>query len=272
MAVSLSSIAKGQRLRPPKVVMYGVGGIGKTSFAASAPDPIFICTEDGLGALDIDRFEIREDDALIKTWQELLDCLTALYVEDHNYKTVVIDTLDFAEPMLWAHTADKHGKADIESFGYGKGYVYALDEFRTMLAGLDALRNEKNMIVIVLAHCEAKKFNSPDSDAYDRWKLNVRDNLAALVHDWSDALLFTNYRAHVVKEDAGFNKERARGVGMGERVIYTEARPAWQAKNRYSLPPELIMTKDNSWMVFQNAVVAAQTAVIPKQEEGQGNG
>ncbi len=266
MAISLSSIAKGQRLKPPKITMYGVGGIGKTSFAASSPKPIFIMTEEGQGKLDIERFEIREGDPVVKSFQEILDCVEALHTQEHTYRTVVLDTLDFSENMLWKHTADKYGKADIEAFGYGKGYTYALDEFRVLLDGLDTLRNEKGMIIIILAHCDIKKFDSPDSDSYDRYKLNVRDNLGALVHDWSDAMLFVNYRSHIIKEDKVFNKQKKRAVGMGERVVYTEARPAWQAKNRYDLPPELILPKVNPWLVLQNAIVAANSAVI--QTEG----
>lgn len=238
-----------------------------TTFAASAPNPIFLCTEEGQGALDIARFEPRDGDPIIESWPELLECVGALYNEEHDYQTVVIDTLDFAEPLLHKHTAKEHGKKDIEAFGYGKGYTYALDEARILLAGLDALRNDRGMVIVLLAHCEVKKFDSPDSDSFDRWKLRLRDNFAALVHDWSDALLFINYRSRIVKEDAGFNKERSRAVGHGERVIYTEARPAWQAKNRYALPPELIITNvERPWLVLQNAIAEAHSADVTQED------
>lgn len=266
MAISLADVtAKGQRLKPPKVVLYGVGGIGKSTFAASAPNPYFIMTEEGQGALDIARYEIREGDPVVRSWQEILDCLTLLSNEDHDYKTVVIDTIDFAEPLMWKHTCEKHNKPDIESFGYAKGYTYTLDDLRVLLAGLDWLRNNKNMIIILLAHSDVKKFDLPDSTSFDRWRLRMHEKAAAIIHDWSDAVLFANYRAHVVKDDAGFGKERARAVGHGERVVFTEERPAWLAKNRYSLPSELILPKENSWMVFQNAIVAAQSASLPKE-------
>ncbi len=265
MAISLNNIGRGQNLKPPKVVLYGVGGIGKTSFAASAPNPIFICTEDGLGALDFERFESNAGDPTVKSWQEILECVSILYREDHEYQTLVIDTIDFAEPMLHKYTADKHNKADIEAFGYGKGYVKALDELRVLLEGLDALRNQKGMCIILLAHCSAKKFESPDTESYHRWNLKLHEKASELIHDWSDALLFANYRSNIIKEDAGFNKQRKRAVGQGERVIFTEARPAWQAKNRYRLPSELIMPIDNSWMVFQNAIAASHSATLPNE-------
>jgi hypothetical protein len=262
MAINLSSIATGQRIKPPKVCLYGVGGIGKTTFAAAAPNPIFLFTEEGQGRLDVPRFELRENDPVIRTWAELLECVGALYTEDHEYGTVVIDTLDFAEPLPWRHTAAIHSKDDIEAFGYGKGYIYACDEARILLQGLDALRNDKGMAIVLLAHSDTKKYEAPDHEPYDRYKLRLHDRLANLVHDWSDAMLFANWRVHVVKDTQGKGKgarETARGVGSGERVMFTEERPAWWAKNRYGLPFEMPL----SWEALQEAIAAG---VLPQKE------
>jgi len=268
MAVSLDSISTGKAIKPPKITVYGVGGIGKTTFALSAPKPIYLPTEDGLGLMEpgVERFDITHEDGttekMIKTWGELLECIGVLYAGEHEYQTVIVDTLDFAEPMLWRHTADKYGKDDIEAFGYGKGYVYAADEARVLLAGLDALRDQ-GMGIILLAHSDTKKYDAPDHEAYDRYKLRLHDRFANLVHDWSDALLFANWRTHIVKDVKGSGKtkkETARGVGQGERLMYTEERPAWWAKNRYRLPLELPM----DWAAFQDAVTASIAASTPK--------
>lgn len=253
--IDLNSIRRGPRIKPPKVVLYGVGGIGKTTWAANAPSPIFLFTEEGQGSLDVARFELRDNDPVLRSWQELLDCVSALYSQDHDYGTVVIDTLDFAEPMLWEYTAAKHGKDNIEAFGFGKGYGYAVDEARQLFQGLEALRNERGMAVVILAHSETKRFESPDVESYDRYKLRLQDRLAAFVHDWSDALLFANYQTHVVKDKEEFNKERRRAVGQGKRVIHTQERPAFWAKNRYGLPPELPL----DWSEFQSAIVVPET-------------
>lgn len=260
MSIDLSAIQSGTRIKAPKIVLYGVGGIGKTTFAANAPKPIFIFTEDqpalGEGGLDVARFEPRKDDPVCKSWQEIVDCVSALCQPGHDYQTVVIDTLDFAEPLLWEHTAAKHNQESIESFGYGKGYVYAADTARTdLLEGLDYLRNERGMAVILLAHSDTKKYDAPDHEPYDRYKLRLHDRLAHLVHDWSDAMLFANWRVHVVKDVQGqgkTKKETARGVGTGERVMFTEERPAFWAKNRYSLPFELPL----QWAALQDAMSA----------------
>lgn len=256
MAISLSTIATGARIKAPKVVLYGVGGIGKTTWAAGAPDPIFLFTEEGQGSLDVARFEPRPNDPVLKTWEEIIACLQSLHADPHKYGTVVLDSLDFAEPLLWHYTSHKHGKEDIESFGYGKGYVYAVDEARILFQWLDALRNDRNMAVVVICHSETKKFESPEAETYDRYKLRLHDRLAAYVHDWSDALLFANYKAHIVKDKEAFNRERKRAVGVGERVLYTEERPAYWAKNRYGLPVELPL----SWASFQDGIVKPDIA------------
>jgi hypothetical protein len=254
----MGTVASGKRILPPKVVIYGVGGIGKTSFGAAAPDPVFIFTEDGQGALDVARFE-PGGQPTFRRWSDILDAVGELYTADHAYKTLVVDSIDFAEPMLWRHTADKHGASDIEDkavLGYGKGYVYAAEELRHLLEGLDALRRDRGMAIILIAHSEIKRFESPDAESYDRYQIALQKRSAALVHDWADCLLFANWKAHIVKdEEKGQKQDRRRAVGRGERVIYTEERPAYWAKNRYSLPHELPL----SWPAFIDAMKGADT-------------
>lgn len=261
MSISLSTIKTGVRIKPPKLTVMGVAGIGKTTFAAGAPDPIFLFTEEGQGKLDVARFEPRPGDPVLRSWLEVMDCVTSLYTEEHQYKTVVIDTLDGLEPLLWAHTADAHNVSNIEEVGggYGKGYIHALDHARKLFDGLEALRNEKGMAVVLLAHTQTKKFESPDSQSYDRYQLRLQDRFANATYEWTDVLLFAQWKAHVVK-DQGKRKTdvRTRGVGSGERIMYTEERPAWWAKNRYGLPLELPL----DWPTFQNAMASA---VAPKQ-------
>lgn len=265
MAISLSSIASGVRMKAPKLVIYGVGGIGKTTFAAGATKPIFLFTEEGQGSLDVARFEPRPDDPVLRTWEELIEGCQALYNEQHDYGTVVLDSMDFAEPLLWRYVSEKYKKANIEAFGYGKGYVYAVDEARILFQWLDALRNDRNMAIIIIAHNETKKFESPDAETYDRYKLRLQDRLAHYIHDWSDVLLFANYKTTVVKDDEGFNRDRKRGVGVGERVMFSEERPAFWAKNRYGLPFELPL----SWTAFVDGIVVPKSIKKSKQQKAK---
>jgi len=270
MAISLQNIVSGQRLKPPKIALYGVGGIGKTKFASEAPNPIFLFTEEGQGRMDVARFELRDEDPILRSWEEILECLSWLYSNPHDRMTVVIDTLDFAEPLLWDYTCRKHKKEDIEAFGYGKGYVHACDEARVLLQWLDALRTDKKMAVILLAHADTKKFDAPDHEPYDRYKLRLQDKFANLIHDWSDALLFAKWEEHIVRDKDSFdkNKSTARGVGQGKRLVFTEERPAWWAKNRYNLPFQMNL----SWPELQDAIVAGmngpiQTPEIPEPQQ-----
>lgn len=259
MAISLESISRDVRIKAPRIAMYGVGGVGKTEFAAGAPKPIFMFTEDqphlGPGGLDVAYFQPRKDDPILRSWAEIIDCIGVLYNEKHDYQTVVLDTLDFAEPLLWKHTCQLHNQPDIEAFGYGKGYIYAVDEARILFQGLDALRIEKNMTVILLAHSETKRYAVPDHEPYDRYRMRLQSKLGDLVHDWCDTMLFANWKEHVVKDVQGkgkSKKETARGVGKGERVMYTEERPPWLAKNRYKLPEQLPL----GWSYLQDAMAA----------------
>src|SRR5882672_8619949 len=157
MAVSLASLKRGRNVRPPRIVIYGPHGLGKSSFGASAPAPVFIQTEDGLGTLDVTSFP------LAQTFADVNGALSTLYTDDHEFSTVVIDSADWLEPLIWKETCALHGKADIEEFGYGKGYGFALDQWRSVLSGLNALRDTKNMASIVTAHCQIKRSTHPRS-------------------------------------------------------------------------------------------------------------
>jgi len=230
MPISIASVKRGNAPKPPAMLVYGVHGIGKTSFAASAPNPIFIQSEDGLGSIDASTF------GLMKSFDDVLEAINALFNEDHDFQTVCIDSLDWLEPLIWAHSAKENGWKDIESPGYGKGYVAALDTWRMFLDGLQALRDEKNMGLIMLAHSEIKRFDSPETEPYDRYQPKLHTRASALMQEHVDAVLFANYRITTVKSDVGFNKKVTRAVGAGDRLLFTSERPAFLAKNRFSLP------------------------------------
>lgn len=220
----LDSITKNLS-KPPRLVLYGVPGVGKTTLAANAPKPIFIPVEDGLCDLDVDAFPQP------KTFGDVEDCISALLNEDHDYKSVVLDCADALEPLVWDKVCLDGGKNAIGDFGYGKGYDMAASEWRNLLKGFDALR-EKGMIVIVLAHSTIVRFESPDSDGYDRWNLRMHKKASAIISDWADAVLFANHETNVVSTST----DRKRGVSTGKRVMHTTERAAWSAKNRYSMP------------------------------------
>ncbi len=244
MAISLASLKRTTALTPPSILIHGVAGIGKTTFAAGAPAPVLLPTEDGLGTLDVPHFPV------LRTFEQVMEALAALYSEPHEHKTVVVDSLDWLEPLVWQKACADQGWASIEEPGYGKGYAAALDVWRQYLEGLNALRHERGMTVVQIAHTDIRRFDSPEHEPYDRYVIKLHSRAAALLQEHADVVLFANYRISTVKSDVGFNKKITRALGSGERVLYTAERPAFLAKNRYGLPDSLPL----SWEAFAAAM------------------
>jgi hypothetical protein len=253
MAISLASIKRNAQ-KPPKIVIYGVPGIGKTKWASSAPAPIFICAEDGLGLIDVPHFP------RANSFSDVQGAIAALYNDQHEFGTVVIDTIDALEPLIWAHVVATvpHEKgrpvSSIEDYGFGKGYVHAQRYWLELLRGLDGLRDERGMAVILCAHSKVANVKAPDSDDYDKFTLKVHDKAESVIRGWTDCLLFANYEQNIIS--AGRDGDRKRATGTGKRLLFTEERPAFAAKNRYSLPPVLPL----DWNAFVSAQIASSTS------------
>lgn len=230
---ALAHIQKGRTAMPRRVMLYGVHGVGKSTFGAMAETPVFITTEEGTNDIDCDRFP------LATTFGDVLNSLSALYSEEHGYQTVVIDSLDWLERLIWAEVCAKRGVETIEDIGYAKGYVFALTHWREIFAGLDALRTDRGMQVILIAHAAIEKFANPETDTYDRYVPRLQKLASALVQEWCDEVLFATYRVHTKTQSEGFDRKRTQGIGTGERILRTTERPAHVAKNRLNLPDEL---------------------------------
>lgn len=229
MAFDLKSIQRTRRLRAPKIVIAGPGKIGKTTFAAHAPNAIGILTEDGADAVDASAFP------LCTTLTDVYQAIGTLLNEDHNFQSVFLDSLDWLEPLLHAHVCAQNKWESIESPGYGKGYVAASEEWRNLLSGLEALRAQKNMAVILIAHDKIKRFESPMHDGYDQYVLKLHDRASALVMEWADVIGWANYRVHTTKTDAGYGNKETKARTTGERILHVEPHPAHMGGNRFGL-------------------------------------
>ena len=222
------NIKTGIQKRAVKVVITGTEGIGKSTLASHAPDALFIDTEGGTDQIDTRRI------SGLKTWDELKAVVDEVIATPSCCRTLVLDTADWAEGMCIRHICTKFKVAGLESLGYGKGYTYLYEEFGTLLEKLNKLI-PLGISVIIIAHAKMRKQELPEEQgAFDRWELKLSRQVAPLVKEWADAVLFCNYKTMVIANDSGAKK----AVG-GERVIYTTHHPCWDAKNRFGLKEEL---------------------------------
>jgi len=248
----LETVQRGKQLAPPRIMLFGTEGIGKSFTSAQAPSPIFIQTEDGLGQIDCHKFP------LAQAFDDVIQALGALYSEEHDYQTVVIDSLDWLERLIFDAVCRDYGAKSIEKVdgGYGRGYQHALARWREILDGLDALHRERRMIVILLAHAKVERYEDPETSGYDRHVPRLNRYAAALITEWSDIVAFATRRFRVESETTGFNRERgiAQPIGKdgGERILRTVGGPSCVAKNRYSLPAELPL----DWTALFNGITS----------------
>ena len=226
-------ITKGKIPKAQKIVIYGPEGIGKSTFAAQFPEPLFIDTEDSTLHMDVSRTNKPS------SWTMLLEQVRYVKIYPNICKTLVIDTADWAEKLCVAEVCSKAQKSSIEEFGYGKGYIYLSEEFGRLLNLLTDVINV-GINVVITAHAKMRKFEEPNEmGSYDRWELKLEKQTAPLLKEWADMVLFANYKVNVVNVDGqGALKGKNKAQG-GKRVMYTTHSPSWDAKNRASLPDML---------------------------------
>jgi hypothetical protein len=229
----LEQVTTGRSPAPRRVMLYGTHGIGKSTFAAHAPKPIFIQTEDGLGEIECDKFP------LTTTFDQAMQALSELYTEKHPFRTVAVDSLDWLERQIWAEVCRKRSVESIEDIGYAKGYVFALTQWREFLEGLTALRNDKGMMIVLIAHARIERFENPETESYDRYVPRLHRLASQVLQEWCDEVLFATFRIHTRQMDEGFDRKRTQGIGTGERILRTVERPAHVAKNRLNLPEDM---------------------------------
>jgi hypothetical protein len=236
----LSQVKRGKQKSPVLALISGPAGVGKSTFGASAPKPVFLGTENGTAFLDVARFPSP------KTFDEVLQAILELGSQKHDFQTLVIDSLDWLEPLVWAKVcSEAEGSkkmVHIEDFGYGKGYVLALRHWQQMISDLTLLREKRGMNIILIAHSQIKKFEDPQTNSgYDRYVMKLHDKASALWREYVDVMGFATFEVATAKDKSG--KERA--FGGEARVLRTVYSAAWDAKNRMGLPSELPLSWDS---------------------------
>tara|TARA_R110002110_G_scaffold144883_3_gene334257 strand:- start:21345 stop:22118 length:774 start_codon:yes stop_codon:yes gene_type:complete len=242
-----STRPSGSPIPPVRINIQGTDGIGKSTFGAGADTPIFIQAEDGLSFINAPRFPQAD------TWAEMLEQVKSLVTEEHQYKTVVLDTTDAAAKLGEAYVCEQNGwsSAADPKAGYGAFYVAEENAWGHLLSGLNVLHTQKGMNVILLSHVASKAYKDPELEPYDRWEMRCNKKVNSLIKDWVDFNLFANYETQLIKDG-----QKARGVSYGNRGLYTRFAAAYDAKSRLELPNKL----EFSWSHFMEAYTAALSA------------
>jgi hypothetical protein len=250
MAITLSSLKKstGEMTLPPRVIIHGLTGAGKTSFGASCPTPVFASVEkNAFGKLKVDYQEIDSS-------KDLLGFTAMLLKEQHEFKSFVLDTVDWMDKVIQQEVCDAEKVDGIEKVGggYGKGYKAVQERWIKIADALERLQVEKKMIVVLLAHSIVKTQTPPDSEPYDRWQLNVPDKTGTFLAEWSDIVGYLKGRITATEKQVGM-KTVHKAIGKGDRVLLTSNHPAYLAKNRYSLPTEIPVGPTDGWTKLMEA-------------------
>lgn len=233
-------ITKGKRYKPINIMVYGIHGIGKSTFPTEAPKPIYLGSEEN-DELDVDRLP------KIMSWQELINQLEWLIKNDHGYQTLVIDTIDALQQIAQKDILDSQpGKTMATAFGgFGKAYEKMSDMFLFIRDEyLVKLRDVKGMNIVILAHAEKSKHEDPmTATSFDHYSTALNKKIKPIFEDWVSAIFFATWQ--LFKAEFSDGKERA--VGDGTRILYTEERPSHVAKNRFSMPFEIEFNKTGAF-------------------------
>jgi len=237
------NLVVGTQQVPPRIVIYGGHGIGKSTLAARFPNPIFISTEDGLANIDTTSFpratNIKEVEENIRT----------LIKEDHEFQTLVLDSVDWlVEPLINDYIESSYEAKDL---AYGKGNMLVAEEFRKILQGFDVLRMRKGMTIVIIAHATVVKFENPTTEPYDQYRPKLPNRCNALLQEWCDIMAFAAFKIIIKKTDTGFNQTSTRGVTTGDRLLHLVESPAYIAKNRYNAPEAIPMEYEELAKVYQ---------------------
>ncbi len=266
-ASKLGQVKRGKLALPPRVLVYGPEGVGKSSLAADA-GALFGDIEGGSGELDVARYPFNPgeaDEFKPRSYDQLNDMVDDLIANPgHGFTAVALDTADALEALIHQHLMKKHKCDSIEKVGggFGKGYRAAVEELRRFLAKLDLVRAQ-GVAIILIAHSVTSTFKNPEGPDYDRFQLKVYDgkqaSFAGQLKEWCEIVAFVRFEGGAKKDE---DEKRARGWSTGRRIVQLAREAAWDAKWRLTVPMEMEFELDaaHPWAPFADAIERARLA------------
>ena len=238
---------------PLKVIIYGTEGVGKTTLASKFPKPLFIDAENGSGALNVARYPYPT------SWQMLMSEVQEFLNNPQGYKTLVIDSIDWAEAKAIEMICAGMKVNGIEDIGWSKGYTYLNEEMGRLLNLLTEVINRGVTIT-----------KPEETGSYDRYELKLKQakngNNCQLVKEWADLILFCNYREFLVTDKTTGTTGKKKATGGKERIMYTEHAATWDAKNRFGLPEVLPLDFEPIAHLFSDNYEVKATEQIKEQQ------
>jgi hypothetical protein len=244
-------ILKTRTNKPPRILIHADHGIGKSSLAAAAPNPVFINTEDGLENIDTSAL------ALCKDFDTIMMQLSEVYSQPHDFKTLVIDSLDWTETLINQHVCKDGNKKSISDFGYGAGFQAVLENFGRVVKAITAIREDRNMAIILIAHSQIKEYANPLGADYDRHCIKLREKNAELFLEWADLVGFMHFSVFTNTKKDGFG-ETTKAIGGTDRVLSCAPSAAYVSKNRYGITNDIsIPDPQTGWNNLMQAIKGA---------------
>lgn len=252
----------------PRIILNAVEGWGKTSTAVQEDNSAIIMAKGETGyATLLNKGRVPERDAeMVESWPDTLDLLDRIANSDHRYEVLSIDAMGGFEKLCHEHVCRRDFKGDWGEKGFAsfqKGYDVAVNDWIMLLDRLDAIREKHGTMLILLSHVVVKPYKNPMGADYDRIVADVHHKTWGPTAKWADAVLFGNFFTIVDEVQRSKSGSKGKGIGGTERVLYTERRDAFDAKNRYGMPTEMTMTDDlfQNWQMILNAINGGQSNV-----------
>lgn len=220
-------------------VIAGNNGVGKTTWASSFPKTVIADLESGSHHIEnvsrIGKEQLKDLVAFRLLIKELIET-------SHNFQTFVVDSVEALEGLISDFVCAEGKVSSLEDYGggYGKGHSRTREIMREIMMDIQSLRDIKSITTILVAHTQVKTISDPATNqSYDRVIMRCNDKMAAIIKDLSNNVFYATYKVFMNKENG-----KMKAYGDGQRVMYTQWRPGFDAKNRLELPLEIPLSYD----------------------------